>query len=771
MHENTSAASKFRTGEKYVFAAFLILLVITTFNREFLVFGRDARILPLIVGALSVCVVFWNYFHERRPDYRLRFRGVNRWLIAYFCLALLVNFKWYNSPHVLVLDIFKVVFIANALNLFFLVVVGINRRNLSWELVSTAILVGGFVLFGSMLYVFLGGDLSTVFSEYRGMETDGISRSLFNEFRYGGYAQDPNFASLFMAIWGGVAFYEWRRTRRSFYLLIPVFALFGYAMALSKSLLVLFLLALILGIFSRSMIGAFIKEVVVLGAFTGPLLVVSLGSYFPQLQTLRTRYLMWENALALVPDNPILGNGLTAARSANLSLNWYSQNHNTVTQTVTELGLLGLLLLYLAVRRAIMSAHPLMSYTGILFLGTFLTYETMSHSLSVLVLAILPLALRQRKDPRQKTLAIYVINGLSYGGAERVVRNMVGSSKKEDQINIYTFGEKDPAVENLPSNVAVSFLAKKRSYTEIPFLLWKLSFYLERDWSRYNVDLATSHLPFAQLLTRLTAFDTSFIYVIHGMYGISHEGFPALCTRWLYNSRKIVAVSHQMLDIEMKENFRVRSKQMGTIWNLLDFSAIDKQLEPFENEAKTKTIVNLGRYYPEKNQIATVAAFDESGLKNDGYKLAFFGEGPSRGEIQAEIDRRQLGDCVTVNEYCDNPFREMRKAAAVIHTAEYESYGMVIVEAHYCRVPVVAFDVPYGISEIMPGRLQQYLVKFGDCQALGSALREAILEPYPYDEAKKVIDCVCPEVVMSKYYELYEKWSAFSSMAKSRDAK
>lgn len=759
MAETRKGVPKLQQIEENLFAAFLILFVMTCFNRELLIFGLDARLLPVLIGGVTLVVSLCNYFAAGAPDYRLRMRGGNRWLLAYFLLALICNVAWFDSPHVLVVSVFKTVFLANALNLFFLMVILINRRHLTWRLVAFAVLASGAALLGSMLFVFAGGDLRAVFSAYEGRDTDGISRTIFSEYRYSGYAQDPNFASLFMAIWGATAVYEWRRTKNPWYLSVLPLAVFGYLIAFSKSILVMLGLALIMAIASKYIVGAIAKEALVLGAIAGPLFVGTLGSHFPQLPTMTTRYQMWSNALALFPDRPVFGNGLTAARTGGLSLNWYVQNHNSVTQTVVELGIVGLVLLYLAVRKAVMSGHPLAVFVAVVFIGPFLTYEAMSHTFSILVLAVFPLALRQRPAEGQPRKSVYVINGLHHGGAERVVRNMVGASDGEDQVTIYTWGDEAGVQEQLPERATVQSLGSGRSYMRLPLYVWRLNFYLERDWAGSQIVLATSHLPFAQIATRLSRFDDEFLYVMHGMYGVRHSGLPARLTRWIYDSRMLVAVSEQLLQEEMLGNYGVRSKFATHIYNPLDLRSIDQSLAPYANEQKEKVVVNVGRYADQKNQMAAIAAFDESKLADDGYTMRLYGEGPRRDDLQRDIDRRGLTSVVTLEGFTDNPFREISRASAVLHSAEYEAFPMVMIETHYCGTPMVAFDVPFGARETMPGELRSYLAPLNDTTEMAKILRRAINEPYPHNDGLSVVEKVRPEVVMGEYYTTYRTWA------------
>ncbi|MBF9012340.1 glycosyltransferase [Corynebacterium phoceense] len=741
--------------EAWIFNGFLFSLIFATFNRELLVFGQDARLVPAGLGLLTFFIGFIRCVGEKRWP-RLRVAGVNHYLLWYFVFAMVCNVAWSFSDLELVQDQFFTVALANALNLFFWFTVIAFRSRLTWRATSVSTHISGAFLFLSMFLVYRGLDLRNYFSEYEGTGSDGISSTPLGDFRFAGYAQDPNFASLFMVIWAGVAIFEIKRTRNWLNLIVVPIAAFGYVMSLSKAVLVMLVLALLLVLVNRFIVGALAKELMLLGAFAG---TIAAGFNLIQLptETLYTRSLLWHGAFQWVGQSPIIGSGLTAARSANIPADWYVQIHSSVIQTAVELGIIGLVLLYLAVRRPLMNGHVTIVFITIAFLGTFLTYETMSHAFSVLVMGILPLAIRQAPHKQQKPASIYVINGIAHGGAERVVQNMANSAREDEKVIVYLLAEKPSDAYALADNVEVRGIGKRGARFLLPFYVWGLNRRLEDDWARYRIDLATVHLPFAQLVTRLSRFNADFIYVNHGMAGVSRTGMSARMSRFIYNHRRVVAVSQQLLDEEIRENFKMKSPTMTYIYNLLDFDGMAEQRGP--EVEREKLIVSVGRYVEGKNLAAGIAAFDESGLAAEGYRYELLGEGPMRDELQAEIDKRGLNDSVTLMGFVDNPFAVMRKAACLMHPSEYEAFSMVLIEAHFCGCPVVAFDVPFGAREAMPGELREYLVEFNDVPALAAKLRDAVLGEYPSAETAQILDQLEPAAVMDKYYDTYAQWA------------
>lgn len=132
-------------------------------------------------------------------------------------------------------------------------------------------------------------------------------------------------------------------------------------------------------------------------------------------------------------------------------------------------------------------------------------------------------------------------------------------------------------------------------------------------------------------------------------------------------------------------------------------------------------VVSVGRLVRNKGFQTLI---DAACLLNDpGIVFTIVGEGPQRGEFEAQIAARQPGSPVHLAGHIDNPFPMLASADIFLSVSERESFGIVLVEALCLGIPVVATDCPSGPAEILEDGKFGELVPVGDAAAVARAIQ------------------------------------------------
>ncbi len=136
-----------------------------------------------------------------------------------------------------------------------------------------------------------------------------------------------------------------------------------------------------------------------------------------------------------------------------------------------------------------------------------------------------------------------------------------------------------------------------------------------------------------------------------------------------------------------------------------------------------KRIVAIARYSHEKGIDLLLKAWADSDIQKSDWRLDVYGDGERAPYEQLmdelHIDRRRCqlhGRTSHVEEeYC--------KSSLVVVSSRFEGFGMVIIEAMACGLPVVAFDCPWGPRSIIHDGQDGLLAENGNPGELAAKLK------------------------------------------------
>ncbi len=153
------------------------------------------------------------------------------------------------------------------------------------------------------------------------------------------------------------------------------------------------------------------------------------------------------------------------------------------------------------------------------------------------------------------------------------------------------------------------------------------------------------------------------------------------------------------------------------------------------------TVAAMGRLVPQKRFDLLIEAFGRVAGEGD-CSLLILGEGPLRRELEALVKKLGLSDRVSMPGSIPEPWDLLRHARMVVVSSEVESFGLVLVEAKACGVPVVSFDCPNGPRGIIRDGIDGFLVPPLDVAGLARAMKKLLAD----DELHKSMSARCREV-------------------------
>ena len=286
---------------------------------------------------------------------------------------------------------------------------------------------------------------------------------------------------------------------------------------------------------------------------------------------------------------------------------------------------------------------------------------------------------------------LFFIPGLSEGGAEKVLRNLVNNmDQTKFDITVQTIENCD--AENYLAQ-GIHYKAMNRCKTRLGRRLFEYFFRLcaelklaYRMWVKDDYDIEVAYLETAA--TKIIAQSTNKKAVklawVHcdltKKEGIkqSKEKIEEQYT----NYDKIVCVSK---DVEegFHKLFGMADKTV-VLYNVIDDEEIlRKAEEPLDWNVKQgqKKLLAVGRLTEQKDFAYLIQTCGQLRAAGYPFYLNILGEGPERKRLEKQLEKWKLEECVNLQGYVENPYPWIKTADAVICSSKYEGFSSVIVEA------------------------------------------------------------------------------------------
>lgn len=143
-------------------------------------------------------------------------------------------------------------------------------------------------------------------------------------------------------------------------------------------------------------------------------------------------------------------------------------------------------------------------------------------------------------------------------------------------------------------------------------------------------------------------------------------------------------------------------------------------------------VTSIGRICAQKNQLQAVEAAASIIKNHPSVMFCFLGEFQEPGyvaRLKEQASQLGLKDNIRLLGFRNDVATYLRGSDILLHTSVQEAHPRAVMEAMAAELPVVAYDVPGGMSEtVVPGRTG-YLIPFGDVMAITQAIEELVANP------------------------------------------
>lgn len=186
--------------------------------------------------------------------------------------------------------------------------------------------------------------------------------------------------------------------------------------------------------------------------------------------------------------------------------------------------------------------------------------------------------------------------------------------------------------------------------------------------------------------------------------------------------------------------------------NPLSFTSSEK------SKYSSKRIIAVGRLSKEKGFDILLEIWSNISLTFPNWKLDIFGEGEELQNLLTIINRNKL-ERVQINAFDKQISKQYIQSDIFVLTSRFEGFGLVIIEAMECGLPVVAFDCKSGPKEIISDSRDGFIVSMGNIGEFSSKLSDLMRDENIIKEMGKNAILKAQEYkidnIMKKWIDLY----------------
>lgn len=299
------------------------------------------------------------------------------------------------------------------------------------------------------------------------------------------------------------------------------------------------------------------------------------------------------------------------------------------------------------------------------------------------------------------------IYSLDSGGAERLASLIVKDMKKE--YNIFLVLMNETIRYDLSNFKNIYFLERSRptesgiiKFLKLPYLAYKYLLFCRK----YQITKSISFLTrpnFIATISKKIGNKAEVVISEHSLVSsqYSKNSAQSIINKYLIRvlyplADNLIAVSKGVKE-DLSNNFKIK-KKIKVIYNFIDAKDIEKKSnDKCEFDFSKFTFITIGRLDEGKNHRLIINSM--KGFPNA--QLLIIGEGKLKQQLKGQIKYLNLESRVFLLGYQKNPYKYLKSSDCFVFASHYESFGISIIEALACRLPVISTDCPSGPREIL----------------------------------------------------------------------
>ena len=212
------------------------------------------------------------------------------------------------------------------------------------------------------------------------------------------------------------------------------------------------------------------------------------------------------------------------------------------------------------------------------------------------------------------------------------------------------------------------------------------------------------------------------------------------------------------------DKFVVLTNDNATEWHTKNIEIIPNPLTFYPDETSTlinKIVIAVGKQSYQKGYDRLLLSWQIVHKENPDWVLKIIGKFDENQGLEKLAISLKLGESVQFIDEDKNIVDRFLESSIFVLSSRYEGFGMVIIEAMACGLPVISYDCPCGPKEIIANNTDGLLIENDNIDAFAEAINRLIkdenLRHRLGSAARENVKRFKPEIVMQQWQKLFNE--------------
>lgn len=336
-----------------------------------------------------------------------------------------------------------------------------------------------------------------------------------------------------------------------------------------------------------------------------------------------------------------------------------------------------------------------------------------------------------------------IMSSIEGGGAQKMVTYIVNdlAIHNTKNIKLILFKKNIKSIKKINPKIEVIFLDCKLGIKGMLKLLIELK---KINPKIIFISLGPLNAIFSLFLfffrkSKVIARETNIPSVINQIKSKTNKIYKGidLLYKFTYRFYDLIIVQSNDMENDLVLNYKIPSKKIKKINNLVDFSLINNSLDAIKDKKIDELFKEDKIYGISMGRLTKQKGFDLllekiKGIKSKNIKIYILGEGEEKENLEEKIKKYKLADKIDILPFDANPYKYLNKSDFFIFPSRVEGFPNALIEALGCGLPAIVNNCLGGINEIIIPNFNGKILDFNQ----NIDLEKNILEILKYDRKK-----------------------------------